>query len=64
MNCTFDSNEAHKGGVVYATQESEIILDKCTMKNNKATKNGGVVHVSDSAFFTVNNSTFRRNKAR
>ena len=60
--CTFESNGAARGGVVYAENSSMINMSNNTFVNNIATDSGGVVYSSKSAV-TIEASQFDNNTA-
>ncbi len=60
-NVALTENEA-KNGVIYASESSNVTINKLTATNNTATSNGGVIYATASTV-NVYNSTFKGNYA-
>ena len=58
----FLSNKANKGGFVRIWQQSEVYLEKCSVRENKATSQGGSVYVPGSRV-RISYTEFSRNSA-
>ena len=61
-NSMFLSNKANKGGFMRIWQQSEVYLEKCSVRENKATSQGGVVYVPGSRVL-IAYTEFSRNTA-
>jgi predicted outer membrane repeat protein len=63
LNSTFTINNANLGGAIYNNNGDTSTVVNSTFINNKATaSNGGAIY-NGGAYFTVDNSTFKSNKA-
>ena len=61
-NCSLRDNRAGIGGCVYMSRKSRVYFHDSVVENNTATEDGGAISLEDSEA-SVNESTFRRNKA-
>ena len=50
VESTFSRISAMVGGVIAVSQNSKVVLEKCTFMNNRAAQAGGVFLISDLSF--------------
>lgn len=64
-DCNFEDNVAGlQGGAIYSRgQTGYLSIDRCTIKNNAATGEGGAIHVANSAPCTIKNSDISYNSS-
>ena len=56
IGCVFSGNEAHSGGGIYSSGDSEPVVNNCVFSGNRASYGGGI-HNSSKRFMTFMNCT-------
>ena len=60
--CSFEENNAEKGGGVYSVQSNATFVD-CNFTKNEARYSGGAMYNADGSRSMVNSCQFKRNRA-
>ncbi|MCH2141181.1 MAG: right-handed parallel beta-helix repeat-containing protein [Phycisphaerales bacterium] len=56
-NCQFTDNWAQKGGAIYVTESSAVVLNGCDISNNQGWWYGGGLYLLDECVASIANST-------
>ena len=56
-NCQFTDNWAQKGGAIYVTESSAVVLNGCDVSNNQGWWYGGGLYLLDECVASIVNST-------